>query len=108
MQLSAELLRKISDAPDSMLSKLDDFLSGRMEVPKSANVEVDIQTLTITEAARMSRLSRSTMMRLVDDGRVPSVRFYGGRKILRRGLVDFLYANYNQMKGKSGLSVPLV
>lgn len=108
MQLSAELLRKISDAPDSMLSKLDDFLSGRMDIPKSADVEVDIQTLTISEAARMSKLSRSTMMRLVDDGRVPSVSFYGGRKILRQGLVDFLYAGYNRMRGKRNLAVPSI
>lgn len=106
MEMNSELVQKIVNAPESLRRTLEDVLAGRMEVPKV--VDVDLCTITFADASRQSKISCPTLFRLANSGRIPTVRLGGVRRILRKGLVDFLYADYNRMKGKRSLAVPLV
>lgn len=107
MEMNSELVQKIVNAPESLRRSVEDVLSGRMEIPKV--MDVDLRTITFSEASRQSGLSRPTLYRNANIGCIPTVKLVGGsRRILRKGFVEFLYANYNKIKGKKGLAVPLV
>lgn len=105
MSISSDLLAKLATASPDVLARVGDVLDGRMDVPKCA--EIDIGSLTLTEAARRSNLSTPTLRRLIDDGRIAAVRLGGCRRIVHRSLVDFMLGDYNRLKGKRNRPVPV-
>lgn len=95
-----EILPKLAVANPATLERISDLLEGRM-VDGSVNVEL----ITISDAARMCKLSRNVIHKLVDDGRLPSVKLTGNRRIPRQAVIDFALAGYNKTCGKRGASV---
>lgn len=101
MPLTEELLLKLAKASPSVMACVNEVLDGRMDVPP-----IDLATLTFVEASRQSRISCPTLYRLANAGQIPTVKLGGSRRILRRGLVDFVYAGYRDLKGKRSAVVP--
>ena len=105
MSISSDLLAKLATASPDVLARVGDVLDGRSVAPSCA--EIDIGSLTLTEAARRSNLSTPTLRRLIDDGRIAAVRLGGCRRIVHRSLVDFMLGDYNRLKGKRNRPVPV-
>ena len=84
-----ERMMKICAASPALLAKIDAVLVGdETVVPK---VDPDLRTCTITEAARRYQVSRPTMYRLIQAGRVRTLQLNGVSRVLIQSLVD--YAN---------------
>lgn len=101
MPITEELVLKLAKASPSTMASINEILDGRMDVPPT-----DLATMTFAEAARQSRISCPTLYRLANAGQIPTVKLGGSRRILRRGLVDFVLSGYRDLKGKWSAAVP--
>ena len=104
MAITEELMLKLVKASPSMMANINEILDGRMDVPPVVNV--DISSMTFAEASRQSRISCPTLYRLANAGQIPTVKLGGSRRILRKGLIDFMYSGYRDLKGKRSAAVP--
>ena len=78
-------LKRLLDAPPSTLSRIDDILTGR-ETPCETR---DVSLLTFTEVARLLNVSRPTVYRLIDAGRLRAIPLLGVRRITRDSVRAF-------------------
>lgn len=92
----AQRLEKIVTASPEVVALVDRALEGRLEVPKAASI--DISSITFRDAARESRISVPTLYRLVDAGKIATIRLTGARRILRQSLVDYMLSGYRKTK----------
>lgn len=104
MPITEELVLKLAKASPSVMACVNEVLDGRMDVPPVASI--DISTVTFAEASRQSRISCPTLYRLANAGQIPTVKLGGSRRILRKGLIDFMYSGYRDLKGKRSAAVP--
>jgi len=104
MPLTTEFMQKLINASPEKMERIEGLLDGRMDFPKS--VDVDISTISFAEASRQSKISCPTLYRLANEGRIPTVKLTGSRRILHRGLVDFMYSGYRGLKGKKQVTIP--
>lgn len=79
MLTANDRMKKLLDAPPTVLSRIDDILTGR-----ETQVETcDTYLLTLTEAARQLNVSRPTVYRLLEAGRLRAVPILGVRRVTR-------------------------
>ena len=66
--------------------------------------EIDLKDLTCKEAAKVLRLSESTVKRLCDSGQLSVIRTPGGhRRILSQSVYDWILAQGSSLSDLSGL-----
>ena len=104
MAITEEFMMKLVQASPSTMNRINAILDGRMDVPTVA--DVDISSITFAEASRQSRISYPTLYRLANAGQIPTVKLGVHRRILRKGLIDFMHSGYRDLKGKRSASVP--
>ncbi len=82
-----ERLTKVLAANQKMLTKIDAVLDGQDGSPGKS--DEDCRLITFTEAARRLNLSRPTIYRLVQMGRLEVVPLDGVNRIRLQSIVDF-------------------
>ena len=80
-----ERMLKIATANPAVLARVDAVLCGDTTTPKP---ETDVRLCTYTETARMMKLSRPTVYRMVRAGRLKTIALNGTNRILYSSVVD--------------------
>ena len=81
-----ERLIKLATASPAVLAKVDAVLSGADGATRAP--DADCRLCTYTEAARLMKVSRPTIYRLVRAGRLDVVPLNGVNRILMRSIFD--------------------
>ena len=84
-----ERLLKLATADAATLAKVDAVLDHR-DASERVRETVDARLLTYTETARMMKLSRPTIYRLVRAGRLKTMPLNGTSRIIYSSVVDCL------------------
>lgn len=124
MASSIYMMNKIMDAlkvlPKDELSYVYEFIGKVREIRSASRIESnsdcndlehgdsDLETVTIAETARRTKLSAPTIRRLIDSGRIRCVRLGGCRRVIRKSLFEFIQGDYSKIKGKKNKPVPSV
>lgn len=83
----AERIKKVIDAPDEVLAKIDAILEGRDE--QGGKKPENVRLLTIMEAARMLGIRYSKIYRMMGDGLLDVVDATGRRMIRESSVIEF-------------------
>ena len=75
-----EIIGKVLQADPSQLKKIAAVFSGAVEEPQVKPIPTDRRLLTFTDAAQTLGLSRTTIQRMVDDGRLQAIETRSGRQ----------------------------
>lgn len=84
-----ERLLKLATADAATLARVDAVLDHR-DMTERVRETVDARLLTYTETARMMKLSRPTIYRLVHAGRLKTMPLNGTSRIIYSSVVDCL------------------
>lgn len=85
-----ERMQKILNAPPKVLSRIDAILTGEDTTPEPQ--ERENRLVTYTEAARRLNLSRPTIYRLVQSGRLAIVPLNGVNRVTIASINNLLTA----------------
>ena len=83
----AERIKKVIDAPDEVLAKIDAILEGRDE--QGGKKPENVRLLTIMEAARMLGITYSKIYRIMKDGLLDVVDSTGRRMVSEVSVIEF-------------------
>lgn len=77
----------LMSAPEAALVKIDSILEGRQDLPQS----VDTRLLSFREASEKLGISRQTLWRMINEGKIPTIEIRrGSRRVPAAALVDFV------------------
>jgi excisionase family DNA binding protein len=75
-----EIIGRVLQADPATLKKIEGVFTGATEAQAQQATPTDRRLLTFTEAAEVLNLSRMTIQRMVEDGRLPAIETRSGRQ----------------------------
>jgi len=87
-----EMMQAVLAANPAKRRSIEAILNGKQSVPKPINEE-DSRLVSVSGAARLLAVGRTTVYKLIKQGRLETIKMIGSQKITMRSIQSFLDGN---------------